>query len=319
MCSEDRSVRARQRVAEMSRKLGPVAIEHRPGETATGNNPYILSMRADLDFLDHLVRESSWFGMAMRDVPSDQPVPTCPGWGADDLVWHLGVVQWFWAAIIRERVIDPPPGPPPGPGERPLRRQRPSRPGNHAGLLTFYENAGRDLVELLGSTSPDALAWSWSSDQSVGFILRRQTHEALIHRIDAELTAGRRGPVDPVLGADGADEVLRVMRGARPGWGRITAPDDDAVRLIAVDTEDSWVVAPGRLTGTDPDSGDPVDRPYLAVLDIDTGLRTAATVRAAAADLDCWLWRRPAAGELELRGDQGVLSRLESAIAAEIK
>lgn len=110
-----------------------------------------------------------------------------------------------------------------------------------------------------------------------------------------------------------------AMRGARPRWGRITAPDGDTVRLIMVDTGDSWVVAPGRLTGTDPDSGDPVDRPHLAILGIDPGLRTVATVRAAAADLDCWLWHRPTAGELELRRDRGVLSRFESAIAAEIK
>ena len=55
----------------------------------------------------------------------------------------------------------------------------------------------------------------------MGFVRRRQAHEALIHRIDAELTAGRRTPVDPLLGADGVDEALRVMYGGVPGVGQV--------------------------------------------------------------------------------------------------
>ena len=34
-------------------------------------------------------------------------------------------------------------------------------------------------------------------DHTVGFIRRKQAHEALIHRIDAEVAAGNRTPMDP--------------------------------------------------------------------------------------------------------------------------
>ena len=49
----------------------------------------------------------------------------------------------------------------------------------------------------------------WADDKTVGYIRRRQAHEALIHRLDAELTAGAVTPLDPDLAADG---VLRVPR-----------------------------------------------------------------------------------------------------------
>jgi hypothetical protein len=44
--------------------------------------------------------------------------------------------------------------------------------------------------------------------QSLGLFLRRQAHEALIHRLDAELTMGERTPMDADINADGVDEAL---------------------------------------------------------------------------------------------------------------
>ena len=51
------------------------------------------------------------------------------------------------------------------------------------------------------------------------FIRRRQAHEALIHRIDAELTAGDRTPMDTDLSADGVDEALHFMDAGLRSWG----------------------------------------------------------------------------------------------------
>jgi len=48
--------------------------------------------------------------------------------------------------------------------------------------------------------------------RNLGFVRRRQAHEVLIHRLDAELTAGvDASAMDPRLSADGVDELLRVM------------------------------------------------------------------------------------------------------------
>jgi hypothetical protein len=48
----------------------------------------------------------------------------------------------------------------------------------------------------LAATAPSTPAWTWSEDHTVGFIRRRQAHEALIHRIDAEQAAGDRTGMD---------------------------------------------------------------------------------------------------------------------------
>ena len=260
-------------------------------------------MRTDLDYVAHLARESDRFGEAIRAARPDEPVPSCPGWTADDLLWHLGEVQWFWAAIVRENIT--------GPQAEEL---KPERPAGRVGLQAFYQRASRDLAEVLAASAPGTAAWTWSEDQTVGFIRRRQAHEALIHRIDAELTAGRRTPVDPLLGADGVDEALRVMYGGLPGWGRFTPDDAKSLRLEATDTGDSWFVTLGRFTGTDP-GGTSYDEPDIHAAERDPGGPAAATVAGRAADLDCWLWHRPPVARIERSGDAEVLSGFESAIA----
>ena len=184
--------------------------------------------------------------------------------------------------------------------ERPAGRAaqaRPARPAG-AGLAGFYDRASRDLREILAASAPSTPAWTWSQDHTVGFIRRRQAHEALIHRIDAELAADDRTGMDPRLSADGVDEVLRVMYGYPPTWGIFT-PDTQPLRLRATDTADSWLITLGRFTGTDPSDQQAYDEPALLTAPQDQGLPAAATVSGSAADLDCWLWHRSSGAQLE--------------------
>lgn len=263
-------------------------------------------MPADLDFLGHLARESARFAAALRDAPSDARVPTCPDWDADDLIWHLADVQWFWGTIVAEKITET---------ERSDALDHPQRPDGRAGLLDFYERASRDLGEALASQPPDATAWTWSDDQTVGFIRRRQAHEALIHRIDAEETAGERTAIDTALSSDGVDEVLRVMYGGVPSWGEFTPDAADTVRLRTTDTGASWFVTLGRFVGTDPDDGETIDDSDMRIADTDAGQPAAAELSGSAADLNCWLWHRPTVGEVERKGDERVLAAFDAAIA----
>ena len=260
-------------------------------------------MNSDLDYIDHLARESALFASAVGAAAPGTPVPTCPEWNADDLLWHLGEVQWFWGTIVRENAT----------GQQ-AEDLKPKRPADRSGLQDFYERASGGLLEVLAANAPDTPAWTWSDDKTVGFIRRRQAHEALIHRIDAELAAGSRTPLDPQLSADGVDEALRVMYGGVPGWGTFTPHREQTVRIRATDTGDTWLVTLGQFTGTDP-SGTSYDEPDIDAADSDSGAAAAAEISASAADLDCWLWHRPTTGPVERSGDQEVLSRLELAIA----
>jgi hypothetical protein len=47
----------------------------------------------------------------------------------------------------------------------------------------------------------------------------------------------------------------------------------------------------------------------------DPGGPAAAELAGRAADLDLWLWHRPAVGEVERTGDETVLAALDAAIA----
>jgi len=256
------------------------------------------------DYLSHLVRDSTRFAEAIQQAPPQARVPSCPDWDADDLLWHLGLVQHFWTTVVRDKL----------PGDE-AQEHNPERPaGGRAVLLGFFRQASGELAATLRATSPDTPAWSWSKEQTAGFTYRRQAHEALIHRIDAELTADARTPVDAQLAADGVDEVLRIIYANCPSWGTITPLPGRTVRLRATDTGDSWLVTLARFTGTDPE-GKSCDEPGIHVAESGPGGPARAEITGTAADLDCWLWHRPPSGPVEQSGDQDILDGLAESIA----
>ncbi|HEX9065185.1 MAG TPA: maleylpyruvate isomerase N-terminal domain-containing protein [Streptosporangiaceae bacterium] len=266
-----------------------------------------------LDYLGHLARESALFGHAIDSAAQNAPVPTCPQWTADDLLWHLGEVQWFWGTIVRERT-----------DAAGAEAAKPPRPDGRAALMDFYLSASTALGSALAAASPDDPAWTWADDKTVGFIIRRQAHEALIHRVDAELTAGQpRSLMDPGLAADGVDEVLRVMYGGDlPAWGSFAPGRTGSVAVVADDAATAWLAEFGQFTGTDPGDGKSYDQPGIkvTVADPDAAAVTgaAALIRGDGDDLDCWLWRRPVRVALDRSGDPAALAALDALLAAGI-
>ena len=161
-------------------------------------------------YLTHLREESARFREVLTGCDPAARVPTCPDWSAADLLWHLATVQRWWAEVLAARPARP-------------EEVEPPRPEAYDDLLAAYDEWSARLVEVLDGADPGEEAWCWSDDHTVGFILRRQAHEALIHRVDAELTAGTASGVDAVLAADGVHEVLDVMYGGCPAWGVVGA------------------------------------------------------------------------------------------------
>lgn len=290
----------------------------RPGRLSDplGSVPAMTSPRradgSDLDHLDHLARESTRFLEAVLDAAPDAQVPTCPEWTADDLLWHLAEVQWFWGEVVRTRADDP---------DR-VEAVQPERPADRDGLVALYRRASADLHAVLATTPPETPVWTWAADRTAGFVRRRQAHEALIHRLDAELTAAPDGAavtgIDPALAADGVDEALGVMYGDVPEWASTTPdPRGAAARLVATDAGRSWLVTFGRWSGTSPNTGRSYDDPALWLVPDDG--REAATVSGRAADLDCLLWNRPATGTVSRSGDQRSLALLDAVVAVGIQ
>lgn len=258
-------------------------------------------------YLDHVRRESARFRAVLTDCDLNARVPSCPDWDAGDLLWHLGAqVQAFWAGILEQR----PAGPPDDWSE-------PARPDSDAGLLDTFDEASARLVAALAAADPADEAWTWSADHTAGFIARRQAHEALIHRLDAELAAGQVTDLDPALAADGVDEVLAVMYGGAPDWGSFT-PGEGLLRVDIDDTAVSRWVRLGTFSGTDPDGGRTyTDEPDLNVVP-DPGGEPDAVVSGPAGPMDAWLWHRGDDSLITTTGDQAVLDRLAAIVGGSI-
>jgi len=144
-------------------------------------------------------------------------------------------------------------------------------------------------VRLLADADDNETAWSWSEDHTVGFTVRRQVHESMVHAIDGLLAVGAPIPeIEPLLAADGIDEMVRVMLTGTPDWATFE-PNGGVVELVASDTGDQWALQPGTISGIEPTSGEALE---LDGYELDHETIPLATIEAPALDLLLWMWGR---------------------------
>lgn len=240
----------------------------------------------DRDLLNVFAAEHQRLVEVLADCPAHAPVPSCPGWTADDLARHTGAV--YLHKLDELDADSEPPWPPDGIDDVPPR--------------DLLASAYAALAAQLRKRQPTATAHSWyEPDQSVRFWIRRMAHETLIHRIDAELAAGL--PISEVsdeLAADGVDEVLTVFLAyAASGWpqmfdGLLDGPQR-AVDLLAGGFSWQVLLGGGSVTVTD-----------LAG-------QASATVVGTPEDLLLWLWGRgPQPATL---GDLAIAQELRAVMA----
>ena len=243
-----------------------------------------------IDFDAHITGESAAFLRAIEAAGPDARVPSCPDWSAADLLWHLGTVQHFWAIDVAERrqTVDD--------------YVEPRRPGSFDEELAFFRGALQRLLDALaGAPDDDEPVWSWfEANQTVGFVRRRQAHEALIHRVDAELAAGEVTAIDTALASDGVLEAIEWQFGPPPSWA-VVADGGPIGRVTATDTGASCLAQVRRWSGTSPTTGTSyADESALAVVDHGP---SAFAIEGAAADLDRWIWNRGPSDPLSFDGD----------------
>ena len=217
-----------------------------------------------------------------------------------DLAMHLYEVQNFWVHIIGNRPAGPDTYEFPGPPED----------------LPFALRAttGR-LADLLAAADPGDAAWSWSDDHTVGFTIRRQIHEAVVHHADALLAVGLDLPdVPPAVAADGVDELVDIMLTGIPEWASFL-PSAEFVQLHCTDTDDRWTMSLGQISGTSTQTGVTYDG--LPAADrIGDDIRPDLTIAGSAFDLLLWLWGRISPEALTLTGEAEIAGHLRETVVA---
>lgn len=214
-------------------------------------------------------------------------VPTCPGWRVRDLLRHTTTVhRWATAFVAEGHTSYHPDG-----GE-------PALDGDE--LLTYYREGHAALVAALRAAPETLECWTFLPAPSpLAFWARRQAHETIVHRADAESALGSGpGAVDPATAVDGIDELLRGFHGRDKS--RVRTPEPRVLRVRATDTRDLWDV---RLSATEPPR---TDRSPAAA----TEWGAADAELAGPADrLYLTLWNRLPADAVTVTGDEA-LARL---------
>lgn len=252
-----------------------------------------LAVDTDFDaarYLDELEAEGQRILRLARTHGLAGEISMCPGWTMRELVSHLGFV-YRWAATIVGEARSARPGP-----DEQATLHDPD-PDDDQGVVDRLEQAFAQLVVTLRDAPPDLDCWTiWPvSTPSREFWIRRQVHETLVHRVDAECGAGipdiGGGHLGAAIATDGVDEMVCGFAGRYRHNLRSEAPR--TMWLRATDTGRSWWIALGP---DEPAFGR--GRPRATV---DT------EVHGRGGELLLLLWNRRTAEGLDVRGDRRTL------------
>jgi uncharacterized protein (TIGR03083 family) len=249
-------------------------------------------------FYIELPHQTVLFGCALRDVDPSRQVPTCPDWTVADLVEHVGLAH-RWVAVMVERRV-----------HRPIAhteaddRDIPSDPNER---LAWLLAGARRLALAVENTRPDTRMWTWAPVRTAGFWLRRITHDTLVHRVDAQLTAGLDVSIPSDLAADGISDLLETFA--------VLPMIDDFPRLAELCRDGETL----HFHATDQGLG--AEGEWL-VRHGESGVRwehghghADVAVRGPAAELLQVLTRRAAPDRVEVLGDDKLFARwLENAV-----
>jgi uncharacterized protein (TIGR03083 family) len=244
--------------------------------------------------LELLDSEFQLLRSAVADTPADAKVPTCPEWTVLDLAAHTAEVYLHKATAMRLGEF-PKPWPPATPDLPPAE---------------ILDAAYAVLTEQFATREPADSAITWyKPEQTVGFWIRRMAQETVIHRVDAEMAAGR--PVSEIaedLALDGIDEILfRFFVFGSRIWRHeygdlLDAPDERPLVITAGDSH--WSL---RAT---PDGFEAEETTAEAVS------QGAATVSADPVTLLLWLWNRVDDDAVTLSGNEDLLAQFHKLSAA---
>jgi uncharacterized protein (TIGR03083 family) len=181
-----------------------------------------------------LVDEIASFVEAIDGSDLATPVPSCPGWDLAELIRHQGTVhrwaEWHVRHVAQERHASETLGI--------------AAPDDDRQLVAWLAAGGAELVDTLRASDPDAAMWAWGTDQHARFWSRRQVHETLVHRADAQLALGLVPILDARLAVDAIDELFDNLPRAAyfaPNVAKLVGAGE-TLHLHCTDTDGEWMI-----------------------------------------------------------------------------
>jgi uncharacterized protein (TIGR03083 family) len=212
--------------------------------------------------IDAVASEGAALLVAAEDAGWDAEVPSCPRWRVREQVLHTGNVHRWACGYLRDGRTTP----------VPIGADR----ADDAELAGWYRSGLAELVGVLRAAKDDTRCWTFlpGSSSPRAFWARRQAHETAVHRVDAELAAGRElTPVTAGFAADGLDELLGGFHARERS--RVRSPQPRTLCLRATDgARRQWTLLlgdePPRLLASGPPQPDcvlsgPAGTLYLAM------------------------------------------------------
>jgi uncharacterized protein (TIGR03083 family) len=241
-----------------------------------------------------LRRDGELLGAAAEEAGLTSAVPSCPPWQVRDLLRHIGYVHRWAAEYVVEQRKEPMP-------DRPDEPELLGGGAPDAGLLDWYRAGHGALVAALTEADPDLDCYYFLDAPSPrAFWARRQAHETAIHRVDAQLAAGKQPtPIATEFAADGVDELIMGFfgRDAEQLTDDQRAGGARTLQVVADDMGGAWHV---ELT-----------QDGKLAFSVQRGLAAAdCTLTGPAAGLYLLLWNRadPVTAGVAVSGDAGVLA-----------
>src|SRR5262249_55209864 len=119
-----------------------------------------------------LLAEADRFADALHTADLTLPVPTCPEWTIADLLAHFGfahrwpptIVERRSATLVQRHEVD----------DVDVPEDRDAR-------AEWVRAGARRLGDAVRDAGPETAVWTWATDKTAGFWLRRILHDTLVH------------------------------------------------------------------------------------------------------------------------------------------
>jgi len=184
------------------------------------------------DLLATVPTSSAALVAAAVDAGLEAPVPSCPGWTAEKLVRHTGLVLRYVGKVVE--------------AGGPIDAQALAKPPPGALVVQWFEEMARISLDALAAKAPDDELWNWADQPPVAcFWQRRVANELAVHAADAQLAAGREPQVETELAADAIDELLTVLLPATVERAGTDLSGIGTLHVHCTDTNGEWLVAAG--------------------------------------------------------------------------